>query len=163
MLRGPVVVALGGNALAPEGKGTYAELKQNIKRSISFVPELLRKGIRTVIVSGSGPQVGALLLESELAKEKLPAMPLDVLDAQLEGWLGYLIQQEIRNELVSKNIDAAVVTIITQVLVDRKDIAFKNPTNNGAGLSKRDFNSRCACDATPKESFHSTISTTPDS
>ncbi|AJF60597.1 MAG: carbamate kinase [Candidatus Diapherotrites archaeon] len=128
MLRGPVVVALGGNALAPEGKGTYAELKQNIKRSISFVPELLRKGIRTVIVSGSGPQVGALLLESELAKEKLPAMPLDVLDAQLEGWLGYLIQQEIRNELLSKNIDAAVVTIITQVLVDRKDIAFKNPT-----------------------------------
>jgi len=82
MLRGPVVVALGGNALAPEGKGTYAELKQNIKRSISFVPELLRKGIRTVIVSGSGPQVGALLLESELAKEKLPAMQSDRLSSQ---------------------------------------------------------------------------------
>ena len=116
-----LVIALGGNALTTKNqKGTYKELTKNINKTCKALAKINKN---LLIVSGSGPQVGALLLQNELAKHKVPKMPLDVLDAELEGELGYLIGQSLLN--YSKK---PVATIITQVLVDKKDPAFKNPT-----------------------------------
>ena len=123
-----VVVALGGNALTKKrGKGTYEELVKNINKTSRNLSKIIKK-YNLIIVSGSGPQVGALLLQNELSKNKVPAMPLDVLDAELEGELGYLIGQSLINELRKNKINKSVVTILTQVLVDKNDRAFKNPT-----------------------------------
>ena len=122
------VVALGGNALTTKKeKGSYNELIKNINKSCSCVANLAKNN-KLVVVSGSGPQIGAILLQNELAKNRVPTMPLDVLDAELEGELGYLIQQTLRNILAKKNIRKSVVAILTQVLVNKKDNAFKNPT-----------------------------------
>tara|TARA_Y100000310_G_C20581578_1_gene763272 strand:+ start:99 stop:977 length:879 start_codon:yes stop_codon:yes gene_type:complete len=116
-----LVIALGGNALTTKNqKGTYKELTTNINKTCKSLAKI-NKNI--LIVSGSGPQVGALLLQNELAKHKVPKMPLDVLDAELEGELGYLISQSFLN--YSKK---PIATVITQVLVDKKDPAFKNPS-----------------------------------
>ena len=125
---GIAVVALGGNALTTKKeKGSYNELIKNINKSCSCVANLAKNN-KLVVVSGSGPQIGAILLQNELAKNRVPTMPLDVLDAELEGELGYLIQQTLRNILAKKNIRKSVVAILTQVLVNKKDNAFKNPT-----------------------------------
>lgn len=123
-----VVIALGGNALTTKrGKGTYKELVKNIDRTNKELAKIITR-FKIVIVSGSGPQIGALLLKNELAKNIVPSMPLDVLDAELEGELGYLIGQSLINKLNAKRIKKSVVTILTQVLVDKNDRSFKNPT-----------------------------------
>ena len=122
------VIALGGNALTRKGdKGTYQELKNNIGKSMKFLIPILKK-YKTVIVSGSGPQIGSIILKNEIAKNKVPQMPLHVLDAQLEGELGYLIEQSLMNELNKHKLQIPVVTTLNQVLVDKKDKAFTYPT-----------------------------------
>ncbi len=120
-----IVVALGGNAMSPQGgTGTVAELQQRINVACKQIAPLARK-YRLVIVSGSGPQIGNLLLQNEAAKKKVPPSPLDVLDAEIEGELGYLLQQTLENET---HLKGKVITIVTQVLVDTKDPAFNRPT-----------------------------------
>jgi len=122
------VVALGGNALTRRGeKGSYKELTNNIKKSIKFLVPIFKK-YKTVIVSGSGPQIGAIILQNEIAKNKVPPMPIDVLDAELEGELGYLIEQSLMNNLNKHKLKIPVVTMLNQVLVDKKDKAFKHPS-----------------------------------
>ncbi len=117
-----IVIALGGNALTRQkDKGTYSELKKNILHTCRSLKGLMHHEV--VIVSGSGPQIGNILLQNELARSKVPSMPLHVLDAELEGELGYLIQQEIKNMT-----HLPVVTVLTQVLVNENDPAFRNPT-----------------------------------
>lgn len=116
------VVALGGNALIkPNEKGT---LKQQIKRIDQTISHLrgLSKRYRLVLTHGNGPQVGNILIQQKSIKE-VPSMPLDVCDAMTQGQLGYLIQKSIQNILNKK-----AVTIITQILVDKNDKAFKKPT-----------------------------------
>ncbi|HLC55224.1 MAG TPA: carbamate kinase [Candidatus Nanoarchaeia archaeon] len=116
------VIALGGNALTrPEERGTYQELQHNILNTCKSIQSILQHEV--VIVSGSGPQIGNILLQNELAKGNVPSMPLHVLDAELEGELGYMIQQGVKN--VTRK---PVITVITQVLVDRHDPAFRKPT-----------------------------------
>lgn len=118
-----IVVALGGNALTtPKEKGSYQELVRNIRHACRSLKFLVEKH-QVVIVSGSGPQVGNLLLQNELAKSKVPEMPLHVLDAELEGELGYLLQQSLLNELKQPS-----VTLLTQVVVAHDDPALKHPT-----------------------------------
>lgn len=123
-----IVVAFGGNMITPKkNKGTYKELIGNIKKGCKILANLVSK-YKLLIVSGSGPQIGALILQNEIAKNKIPPMPLDVLDAELEGQLGYLIEQSLTNELSKKRLKIPVATILTQVIVDKKDPSFKNPT-----------------------------------
>lgn len=123
-----VVVALGGNALTPRGsRGTYDELARNIQISAAALVPLATK-CPLVLVHGSGPQIGNLIFQNELSKGKIAPMPLHVLDAELEGELGYLLAQSLANELQKHNIHRSVVTIITQVLVDKRDPMFKKPT-----------------------------------
>ena len=118
-----VVIALGGNAITTKReKGSYQEIKRNVKEVCKHIAKLT-KIYNLVIVSVSGPQVGNLVIQNELAKSKVPSMPLHVLDAELEGELGYIIEQELGN---ITNIP--ITTILTRVLINKKDRLFRHPT-----------------------------------
>ncbi len=124
-----IVLALGGNAiLQAHEKGTYYEQISNVKKAVVEIIKLIQDGYKVIITHGNGPQVGNLYIQNSLAGEVVPPMPLDACSAESQGLIGYFIQQEIKNELVRKNIDLPVITLITQVLVDEDDPAFMNPT-----------------------------------
>jgi carbamate kinase len=123
-----VVIALGGNALSPpKKKQSYQGLRKNIISVSKHLLPLLSNH-EVVIVSGSGPQEGNLILQNECAKKKVSPLPLDVLDAEVEGELGYLIQQALRNELRKHQKSQEVITLLTQVVVNKQDPAFHRPT-----------------------------------
>ncbi len=124
-----VVIALGGNALIQEGeKGTIQEQFANTRKSIEGIVYCIKKGFEVVITHGNGPQVGNMLLMVELSQGKVPELPLGVCVADTEGAIGYMIQQTLVNRLQKEHIKKCVVTILTQVIVDKDDPAFKNPT-----------------------------------
>jgi len=124
-----IVIALGGNALLRKGqKGTYQEQLENAKRTAKFLADVIEKGYEVVITHGNGPQVGAIMLQNEIAKEVVPPFPLDVANAETQALIGYMIQQSLKNELNARGIDKEIVTLITQVVVDEDDPAFNNPT-----------------------------------
>jgi len=125
------VVAFGGNALLRAGQaGTIDEQEANVKETCMNVARLIEKGYNLVIGHGNGPQVGNILLMNQAGAQvhNLPEMPLDVCGAYSQGLIGYIIEQQLRNVLESKNIEKDILTLITQVLVDKSDPAFQNPT-----------------------------------
>ncbi len=122
------VVAMGGHAFIQSGEtGTYEEHERNARMICRELTVLVERGYRMVITHGNGPQVGDLLLRQELTRDSMPRWPLDVLVAQTEGSLGYLMQRALLNELRSRGIHRYVVSMITQVVVDPNDAAFGNP------------------------------------
>jgi carbamate kinase len=124
-----IVIALGGNALLKRGqKGSFDEQYQNVKTTVSKIADLIVGGYKIVLTHGNGPQVGATLLRHEAAKNIAPPFPLDACGAETQGFIGYMIQQALRNELKSRGIDKYVVTVISRVIVDKHDLAFQNPT-----------------------------------
>ncbi|WP_252504202.1 carbamate kinase [Sporosarcina sp. Marseille-Q4943] len=124
-----IVLAIGGNAIIKEGqKGTLEEQMHNINESCEPVLDLIEQGNTVVITHGNGPQVGNSLIKNQMAESVVPAFPLDVLDAETQGNLGYLIQQAFRNKMVERNIQRPVATIVTQSVVSQEDPAFANPT-----------------------------------
>jgi carbamate kinase len=124
-----LVVALGGNALQKAGTPATAEAQLDvIKKTSEYIAELSCRGYELVIVHGNGPQVGRILLASEAAASVTPAMPFDVCGAMSQSYIGYHIQQALRNELMKRNRNVPVVTLITQVVVDKDDSAFNNPS-----------------------------------
>lgn len=123
------VVAIGGNSLIqderhPSVAGEIAALEE----TCVHIAGMLAAGWDVVLTHGNGPQVGFNLLRSELAAQIAPPLPLDVLGAQTQGSIGYLIQQVLGNELRRRNIRKRVVTVVTQTLVDPNDPAFHRPT-----------------------------------
>lgn len=124
-----IVIALGGNALLKRGqKGSFDEQYHNVKETVAKIADLIQRGYKIVLTHGNGPQVGATLLRHEAAKNIVPAFSLDACGAETQGFIGYMIQQALRNELKSRGIDKYVITIITRVIVDKHDSAFQNPT-----------------------------------
>jgi carbamate kinase len=124
-----LVIALGGNALLKRGqKGSFEEQYQNVRTTASKIADLIERGYKIVLTHGNGPQVGATLLRHEAAKSIVPPFPLDACGAETQGFIGYMIQQALRNELKSRGIDKYVVTVITRVIVDKHDSAFQKPT-----------------------------------
>ena len=124
-----VVIALGGNALLQRGeKGTFEEQYENVKKTATRVADLIQRGYKIVLTHGNGPQVGATLLRHEAAKNIVPPLPLDACGAETQGFIGYMMQQALRNELKSKGVDKYVVTVITRMIVDKHDSAFQHPT-----------------------------------
>ncbi len=124
-----IVIALGGNALIREGqRGTNAEQFENVQRSQDGIIYCLRQGYRVVITHGNGPQVGNMLLMVEASRGSVPEIPLGVCVADTEGAIGYMIQQSLTNRLRREGIDRCAVTVLTQVIVDKNDKAFLNPT-----------------------------------
>ncbi len=120
-----VVAALGGNALLKRGQPlTAAAQRANVKIAAEALARIVRDGHRLVVTHGNGPQVGLLALQGAAYKPE-EAYPLDVLGAETEGMIGYMIEQELENAL---GHDRAVVTLLTQVVVDERDPAFAKPT-----------------------------------
>lgn len=124
-----VIIALGGNAILQRGeKGTFEEQYRNVANTVTRIADLIQRGYKVVITHGNGPQVGATLLRHEAARDIVPPLPLDVCGAETQGFIGYMIQQALRNELKKRGIDKFVITVITRVIVDKQDPAFENPT-----------------------------------
>ena len=120
-----IVAALGGNALLRRGEPMTAETQRaNVRRAVASLLPLLEAGHQLVITHGNGPQVGLLALQAAVGPKE-GAYPLDVLDAESEGMVGYLIELELGNALPSGRL---IATLLTQVLVDRRDPAFHRPT-----------------------------------
>ena len=134
------VVALGGNAITnPDKEDTIANQFANTRRSLDGIVELARAGYKLVITHGNGPQVGNAILRVELARGKAPILPLGICVADTEGGMGYMIEQSLQNRLKKEGINRPVVTIITQVIVDKDDPQIANPTKFiGQFYSKED-------------------------
>ncbi len=97
---GIVVVALGGNAILRRGeKGTFEEQYRNVCDTVKRIADLVQSGYQVVVTHGNGPQVGATVLRHEAAKNIVPPFPLDACGAETQGFIGYMIQQALRNEL----------------------------------------------------------------
>ena len=125
------VVALGGNALLRGNEvGTIQQQEKNTYDTFIHLLKLLKDGYELVITHGNGPQVGNIMLRNEAGyKEyKIPQMPLDICVADSQGGIGYMIERQIKNILRENKIRKNVVTIVTQVLVDKNDPAFIEPT-----------------------------------
>ena len=124
-----VVVALGGNALQESGKPATAEEQlQVVNKTAEYLAEMSIRGYEMAVVHGNGPQVGRILLASETAAGVTPVMPFDVCGAMSQGYIGYHIQQGLREALRKRGRNIPVVTLVTQVVVDKDDPGFKNPT-----------------------------------
>ncbi|ANM32310.1 carbamate kinase [Acidobacteria bacterium Mor1] len=120
---------MGGHAFMQKGeKGTIEEHQRNADKIAGLLMTLVERDYRLIVTHGNGPQVGSLLLKNELTRAELPEMPLDVLVAMTEGSLGYVLQQNLLNHLRQRKIRRYVVTVVTQVLVDERDPAFRQPT-----------------------------------
>jgi len=126
------VVALGGNALLQSNqKGSIDEQELNAYETSEKLLILIKeKQYNLVVTHGNGPQVGNLLLNNTAGNKLygLPEMPLDICVAYSQGFIGYLIEQQLRNVLMHNDLDRDILTIITQVLVNKDDKAFLNPT-----------------------------------
>ena len=124
-----LVIALGGNALLKRGdKGTFEEQFTNVVLASKEIVGLIEKDFRVVLTHGNGPQVGATLIRHDLAKNVVPPFPLHACTAETQGFIGYMIQQALQNELNRRNIAKSVVSVVTRVLVNRNDPSFQNPT-----------------------------------
>ena len=125
------VVALGGNSLiGPGQKGTIDDQEENAYKTCENLLALLNGNYNIVITHGNGPQVGNIMLANTAGNKlySLPDMPLDVSVAYSQGFIGYVIEQQLRNVLMANDMDRDIISIITQVLVNKDDPAFKNPT-----------------------------------
>lgn len=124
------VLALGGNAIIKAGqKGTISEQFANTRDSLGGVVELISQGYHLAITHGNGPQVGNLLRQQEAGeKEGIAPLPLGVLNAATEGSMGYMIEQSLQNKLLMSGIKKQVITIVSQVVVDKNDPSMLNPT-----------------------------------
>ena len=123
-----VLVALGGNALQRAGgTGSWAEARARMRSTVSVLAEVAVEGHELVVTHGNGPQVGSLLRQNEVAAREVPARPLDVLGAETQGQIGYLIQTELTPALRRLRADRSVLSLISRMEVARSDPAFRRP------------------------------------
>lgn len=128
-MKNTVVVALGGNAITREfEEGNIAQQFENTRRSLLSVIELIKRDYKLVITHGNGPQVGNALIRVEESRHLVPPLPLGIVVADLQGGMGYMIQQCLHNKMKDKKISKPVVTVLTQVLVHKDDPSIQNPT-----------------------------------
>jgi carbamate kinase len=116
------VVAIGGNSLVRPGeRGGFEEQRRNLLVTCEGVAAVMAAGYRVVVTHGNGPQVGDALLRSELAASQVEPVLLDVCVAETQGSIGYLLQQSLPEALQCHGVRRPVVTVVTQVLVSRRD------------------------------------------
>ena len=124
-----IVIALGGNALQSGKSEATAEAQlEVVKQTCEYIADISLKGYEMGLVHGNGPQVGRILLASETAKDVTPAMPFDVCGAMSQGYIGYHLQQGMRLALENRGKKTPVLTVVTQMVVDKNDPGFTNPT-----------------------------------
>jgi carbamate kinase len=123
------VVAIGGNSLIKDkNHQTVPDQFDATRETCTHIAGMIEQGWKVVITHGNGPQVGFILLRSELASNVLHTVPLDSCGADTQGAIGYMIQQCLYNEFKQREIKKSIVSVVTQTLVEKNDPAFKNPT-----------------------------------
>jgi carbamate kinase len=124
-----IVVALGGNAVAPPGeRPSIANQFRHTRASLATIVELARDGWHIALVHGNGPQVGDELARNEIAGDQVEPLPLGVLVAGTAGWMGYMIQQSLQNALTRAGVSRAAVTLLTQTVCDPQDPELRTPS-----------------------------------
>ena len=139
-MRKKAIVALGGNALVKEGQdGNIYDQFDNTREVSASIVKMIQDDWNVVVTHGNGPQVGAILLQNNTARNVTPPMPLGICVAESQGMIGYMIQQCLANTLKKAGLKRLVVALITQTLVDENDPALTNPTKPiGPHYSKND-------------------------
>ena len=123
------VVALGGNAISRSGEeGTVEQDYRNLEESLEQVVELLALENQVVLTHGNGPQIGNQMIRVELAKDEAPVLPLDIMGADIQGGLGYMIERVLRSKLNRRGLQPFVACMLTMVEVDPGDPAFADPS-----------------------------------
>ena len=123
------VVALGGNAITREfEEGDIYQQFANTRRALMGVADLIERGYRMAITHGNGPQVGHALIRVEQTRQLVPPIPLGVIVADLEGGMGYMIEQSLINKLLLRGISREVVTVLAEIVVARDDPSIHNPS-----------------------------------
>jgi len=124
-----VVIAIGGNSLIKDaGHMTVLDQYQAAGETADHLAAIVEEGYRVVVTHGNGPQVGFILLRSELAKEQLHQVPLESCVADTQGAIGYQIKQNLNNELRRRGVNLPIAALVTQVIVDPSDPAFERPS-----------------------------------
>ena len=136
-----IMIALGGNSLSPKGSsGTIGEQFSFTRRTMDHLSEFILKDYNICITHGNGPQVGNELLRMDLTNDIVPPLPLGICVANTQGQIGYMVQQTLQNKLRDLEVDREVVTLVTQVLVDKNDKSIKSPTKFiGARYTKKEI------------------------
>ncbi|MFQ6076156.1 MAG: carbamate kinase [Candidatus Bathyarchaeia archaeon] len=124
-----ILVALGGNAIKrAEEWGTAREQIRNVRATCKHILEIIKRGYRVVITHGNGPQVGNLIIQQEEGRKTVPPQPLDIVGSMTQGQIGYMLQQTLINYLKEAKLDKPVAIIVTQVLVNKNDLDFQDPS-----------------------------------
>ena len=133
------VIAIGGNSLILDKNKPGVEYQwQAVRETAQHIVDMIREGWRVVITHGNGPQVGFILRRNELAAPQVHSTPMDLIGADTQGSIGYMLQQAVDNELRKIGIRRGVVTIVTQTLVDRNDPAFQKPDTPIGGFMSQE-------------------------
>jgi len=144
MSRKTIVVALGGNALIEEGtEGTVAEQFANTRKSMAAIVGMIQEGHKVVLTHGNGPQAGVHLIRNEAGSSQVPPATLNVIVADTQGSIGYMLAQCLQNALKAAGVKKDVVTVVTQVEVDPKDPQMVNPNKYVGPFFKADQLEAC--------------------
>ncbi|WP_298980663.1 carbamate kinase [Caldilinea sp.] len=134
--RGPLaVVAIGGNSLITDNR--HADVPHQwdaVRQTSHYIADMVEAGWSIAITHGNGPQVGFILRRNELAAHEVHPTPLDLIVADTQGSIGFMLQQTLNNEFFQRNIDRQCITLVTQVEVDPNDPAFANPSKPIGGF-----------------------------
>jgi len=123
------VVAIGGNSLIPDSKHPEIENQWDaVRETTEHIASLVEQGWQIVVTHGNGPQVGFILRRNELAAHEVHPTPMDLISADTQGAIGYMLQQALDNSLRARGLNKTVITLVTQTLVDPEDPAFDRPT-----------------------------------
>lgn len=148
--RGVAVVAIGGNSLIKDKQHTAVKFQWDaVRETCTHITDMIQQGWDVVVTHGNGPQVGFILRRNELAAHELHTTPMDVIGADTQGSIGYMLQQALDNEFTRRRMDRRAQTIVTQVLVDRDDPAFQNPTKPIGGFLTEEEAQRFANEGWP--------------
>lgn len=129
------LVAIGGNSLITDKNNPDIPHQWDaVRETCCHLADMVEDGWRLIVTHGNGPQVGYILRRNELAANEVHTTPLDIIVADTQGSIGYMLQQALRNELFSRNRDVPVVSVVTQVLVNADDPAFQMPSKPIGGF-----------------------------
>ena len=136
------MIAMGGNSISPKGgTGNIEEQFKSTRQAFDGIAHFIDKGYNLCINHGNGPQVGNEIMRMELTQGIVPTLPIGVCVASTQGSIGYMIQQCLQNKLREMDVDREVVTLVSQVIVDKNDGSFKDPTKYvGMRYTKKEAN-----------------------
>jgi carbamate kinase len=133
------VVAIGGNALISDKQHQdVGSQVAAVEETCKNIADMVQRGWNVIVTHGNGPQVGFILRRNELAYPEVHSTPLDVIGADTQGAIGYMIVRALDNEFKQRGVQRSVVAVVTQVLVDRNDAGFKDPTKGIGGFTTKE-------------------------